>query len=169
MTMRSRILIAGMGNVLRSDDGFGVEVVRQLSHRGCQSEQIEIVEVGIGGIHLVQELLSPQDVLILIDAVELGASAGTVQVLEIEAGAVASLSEHENLLADVHYTLPSRVLMLAKALGVLPPRVFLVGGQPADADTPGIGLSDSVQQAVNEAIREVERLIRRIHAQPSTR
>jgi hypothetical protein len=29
----SRMLVAGVGNIFRSDDGFGVEVVRQLAGR----------------------------------------------------------------------------------------------------------------------------------------
>ena len=33
--MDRKILIAGVGNVLRGDDGFGVEVAKQLMQKNC--------------------------------------------------------------------------------------------------------------------------------------
>jgi hypothetical protein len=42
-------------------------------------------------------------------------------------------------------------MILAKALGVLPPRVFILGCQPADAADLGIGLSKAVEEAVVQA------------------
>lgn len=74
-----RMLIAGVGNVLRRDDGFGVEVARRLATCWRQDSAAlpdgvnpHVIEVGIGGIHLVQELMVGYDALVIVDAVERG-------------------------------------------------------------------------------------------------
>ncbi len=162
----SRVLIAGMGNVLRRDDGFGVEVARRLAqeHGKPAAERgahVKIIEVGIGGIHLVQELMDGYDVLVVADAMERGSPPGTVHVLEAEVNDLGSWTEDErgDFLADMHYTTPSKAMILAKALGVLPPSVFLVGCQPAEVGDLGIGLSEPVARAVDLAVGEIEKIV----------
>ena len=66
----SKILIAGMGNVLRRDDGFGVEVAKRLALSTTLPADVKVIEVGIGGIHLVQELMDGYTMLVIIDAIE---------------------------------------------------------------------------------------------------
>ena len=44
-----RTLIAGFGNVIRGDDGFGVEVIRRLREREPITD-VELMEVGTAGI-----------------------------------------------------------------------------------------------------------------------
>ncbi len=66
----SRVLVAGMGNVLRRDDGFGVEVAQRLTRSAVLPGEVKIIEVGIGGVHLVQELMDGYEALVIIDAVE---------------------------------------------------------------------------------------------------
>jgi hydrogenase maturation protease len=51
------VLVAGVGNVLRSDDGFGVEVARRLTERGGLPAGVEVVDFGIRGVHLAYQLL----------------------------------------------------------------------------------------------------------------
>ncbi|MDP9469747.1 MAG: hydrogenase maturation protease [Chloroflexota bacterium] len=165
----NRVLVAGMGNVLRRDDGFGVEVARRLMDGAALPAGVKVVEVGIGGVHLVQELMDGYDALVVIDAVERGSPPGTVHLLEAEVADVALWSERErgDFLADMHYTTPTKALILAKALGVLPPRVFILGCQPTDAGAMGIGLSEPVARAATEALGEIERLVRRLGRQPA--
>jgi len=149
----SRVLVAGMGNVLRRDDGFGVEVARRLANDASLSDTAKVIEVGIGGIHLVQELMTGYDALVVIDAVERGTDPGTVHLLAADVPDLAEWSEDQrgDFLADTHYTTPAKAMILAKALGVLPPRVFILGCQPADAADLGIGLSKAVEEAVVQA------------------
>jgi hydrogenase maturation protease len=156
-----KILIAGVGNVLRGDDGFGVEVAQALALLGNPPEGVTIFEAGIAGVPLVQELMDGYDVLILADAVERGGAPGTVYVIEPEIADLALLdpaSLHASL-ADAHYTDPSKVLILARALEVLPPKVFLVGCQPAGYDELGAELSEPVKGAVQIAVRRIESLV----------
>jgi hydrogenase maturation protease len=55
----------------------------------------------------------------------------------------------------MHLATPERALMLARALGVLPPRVLMVGCQPVDAEEVGEGMSPPVTAAVELAVRVI--------------
>jgi len=152
----TRVLIAGVGNVLLGDDGFGVEVARRLEAIALP-ENVRVVETGIGGIALVQELQEGWDALIVVDTVDRGRPPGTVLVIDPEIVDVEAMSwsERHDKLADMHLATPGRALMVARALGVLPPIVRLVGCQPLDAERLGIGLDPIVAAAVDVAVRQV--------------
>ena len=116
------------------------------------------MDVGIGGIHMVQELLrEPVDHLVVVDAVDLGRPAGTVLVIKPDVQDVSSLSEWDRReeLADMHYATPERAFMLAQALGVLPASLWIVGCQPREVDWLGEQLSPEVEAAVSPAVDEI--------------
>ncbi len=162
-----RILIAGVGNVLRGDDGFGVEVAQALARNRNLPATVTLFEAGIAGIPLVQELMDGYDALIIADAVERGGAPGTIYVIEPDIADPALLDPaalHASL-ADAHYTEPSKVLILAKALSVLPPQVFVVGCQPAGFDELGAELSAPVRAAVQLAVQRIAALVARLSQQ----
>lgn len=158
-----RILIAGMGNVLCADDGFGVVVAEALAARTLPP-RVRVVEVGIGGMHLVQELMAGWDALIIIDAVERGAPPGTLFVLEPEPAEAVRPDQAWAELSDIHYTVPAQVLAMAQALGVLPARVLIVGCQGAAVDELRLDLSAPVRTAVTGALDTIEALVAQLHA-----
>lgn len=164
--MSLRILIAGVGNVLRADDAFGVEVARRLADRSDLPDGVRVVETGIGGIALVQELQDGYDALLVADAVDRGRPPGTVMLIEPDVVDVHSLTwdEKHDLLADMHLATPERALMLARALGVLPARVLMVGCQPEDADAVGQEMSSPVAAAVDVAVDEILQHVERLLA-----
>jgi hydrogenase maturation protease len=143
-----RVLVGCVGNVLRGDDGFGAAVAERLR----LPPGAEVVETGIGGMALLQELMAGCDGLVVVDAVDRGAAPGTVFVIDPEVGE----AEH---VADVHLANPERVLTLARSLGVLPERVRIVGCQPAEVDELGEGLSPAVERATAVAAARVEQLV----------
>ena len=162
-----RILIAGVGNVLRVDDAFGVEVARRLEHEPFP-EGVRVVETGIAGIALVQELQEGWDALVVVDAVDHQRPAGTVLLIEPEVVDVHTLSwaQRGDLLADMHLATPERVLMLARAMGILPPKVLMVGCQIADPDAVGQGMTPPVAAAVDVAVGEIRRHVARLLTAP---
>lgn len=154
-------MVAGFGNVLRGDDGFGVAVAELLA-RGPLPPEVRVTEVGIGGIHLVQDLMvRPADLLVVIDAVDVGRPPGSVVVLEPPVDDVAGMTvnERRDALADMHYATPDRALLLATALEVRPVAVVIVGCQPVDAEAWEQGLSGAVETAVPVAAAEIRRVV----------
>lgn len=146
-----RVVVAGFGNELRGDDGFGIAVMRRLEAEPAR-EGVTCVEVGTAGLRLTQELLTPCDRLIVVDAMARGGSPGTVYVLKVDDVPDATA-------VDLHLAVPSRALSLAKALGALPPETFLVGCEPAEVDELVMELSAPVRAAVDKAATEVRALI----------
>jgi hydrogenase maturation protease len=155
-----RAIVACFGNVLRGDDGFGVAVAQRM-RAAPLPDGVEVMEVGTGGIHLVQELLDPVEVLVVVDAVDLGRRPGTVVVMVPDVVDVSELSVHErrDQLADMHYATPQRALMLARGLSALPATTWLVGCQAVDAGALGEGLSPPVAAAVDAAAGEIRSLL----------
>lgn len=146
----TRVLVAGVGNVLRRDDGFGPAVVARLDDL---PPGVRTIETGIGGVALLQELLAePLEGLVIVDAIDRGAAPGTVFVLEPD------VAEAEHV-ADVHLANPDRVLSMARSMGALPGRVAIVGCQPQDADELGEALTPAVERAVDEAVRMVRETV----------
>ncbi len=160
-----RVLVVGVGNVLHGDDGFGVEVARRLNGRSLPPG-VEVAETGIGGMHLVHELMAGFDALVVVDAVDRARPPGTVMVIEAEVTDIADLGadDRHDLLADMHLATPERALMVARAAGVLPERTIIVGCQPVEVETLGIGLTSVVSEAVEAAVVEVERCVQELVA-----
>ena len=84
MKSTDKILIAGVGNELRQDDAFGIEFVRAWEREMPKLDRIRTMEVGIAGIHLVQELHTGYDMLVLADAVDYQREPGTISIEEVE-------------------------------------------------------------------------------------
>lgn len=150
------MVVAGFGNVLRGDDGFGVEVVRRLQEEGSAPAGTVLLEVGTGGIALAQELLTPCRRLVVVDAMTRGGVPGSLYVVQVE-GVEPARS------IDMHMAVPARALGLAQVLGALPPEVFLVGCEPASTDELTMELSPCVHDAVDSALAAVQTLLRRAH------
>jgi len=144
-----RLLVAGVGNVLRGDDGFGPAVTALLEHL---PQEVDVVETGIGGIALLQELMAGCDGLVLIDAVERGAPPGTLFLITPEVRDAVHVP-------DVHLANPDRVLSMAKTIGVLPERVLIVGCQPTETDELCEHLSPAVRRALPLAVAKIEETV----------
>src|SRR5215831_10999034 len=78
---KKRIMIAGIGNMSLSDDGFGPEVIKRLSEKKL-SQGVEINNSGIGGLKLAYDLMKGYDLLVLIDTSARGEEPGTLYVIE---------------------------------------------------------------------------------------
>lgn len=164
--MKPRVLVAGMGNELRQDDGFGIAVVRRFLEDGVP-DGVRAFEAGIAGVGLVQELMDGYEALVIVDAADRGEPPGTVYLLEAEVPDLAEFTEEDRqgFLADTHYAVPSKALILARALGVLPPRAYILGCQPQEHEL-GMGLSEPVERGVAEAAERLRNLTARLLREP---
>lgn len=168
------VLVAGIGNILMSDDGFGVEVVRRLTAPDADAlpPDVEVIDIGIRGMHLAYQLLDGYDGLLLIDATRRGGEPGELYLLEHDLGAAADAASGTPAdgspagVPDAHGMTPDAVLALlaslATASGLDPAaglrRVLVLGCEPASIDD-GIGLSEPVAAAIPKAVRAVHKVL----------
>ena len=165
--MKPRVLVAGMGNDLRQDDGFGIAVVRRFEVSSVP-QGVRIYESGIAGIGLVQELMDGYEALIIVDATDRDTEPGTVFLLEAEVPTQEAMTEEsrQEFLADTHLTVPSQALTLASALGILPQSVYILGCQPKECGL-GMELSEPVERGVTEAVERLRELTARLAREPA--
>jgi hydrogenase maturation protease len=164
----TKILVAGVGNILRGDDGFGIEVVKRLIAGHRLPPDVTALEFGIAGISFVQELLDGYDALIILDVIDRAGLPGTLSIIEPQLPEIDQLNRAAlgHYLADLHQVEPFRALILAKALQALPKKVILIGCQPAQCDELAIGLSPPVAAAIPEALQAVISLIEELRDHP---
>lgn len=145
------LLIAGVGNIFLSDDGFGPEVVRRL-HAGPLPDGVEAADYGVGGIHLVYDLLDGCETLVLVDAMPRGGRPGDVYVVE------AGDEPASGVALDAHGMDPGAVFASLRRLGGRVPRTLVIGCEPATTEER-IGLSPVVAGAVDVAVAAVHDLV----------
>jgi hydrogenase maturation protease len=143
MAASHQVVLAGLGNECRRDDGAGQVVAGLAAHRLPDV-------VYLGSLRDPLDLCHRWDqarAAVIVDAVSSGAAAGAVHVVQLQLGASlpagARTSTHG-------FGLPS-VLRLGSAVGLAPGRVVLVGVEGRDFGF-GSGLSPEVKAAVPVAV-----------------
>lgn len=157
---RTRILVAGIGNIFMGDDAFGSEVARRMAVRSWP-EGVRVIDFGIRGYDVAYALMDGYDVAILVDATPQGGTPGTVYTIEPD---LAQLDEMPpaGVAVDAHTMSPLHVLRLVKTLGGRFPKLLLVGCEPADlgsTDEGKLGLSEPVAAAIDKAGTVIESLV----------
>ncbi len=69
-------LILGVGNLLLSDEGVGIQVIERLQEKYELPEEVHVLDGGTLGMDLLYYLDGVRR-LLLVDAVETGKAAGT--------------------------------------------------------------------------------------------
>jgi hydrogenase maturation protease len=159
---KPRILVAGIGNIFLGDDGFGVEVARQLSRINLPAE-VRVADFGIRGLDLAYALQDGYETTILIDAFPHGRAPGTISVIEPDLVDPAASLPEGNIL-EPHAMNPMSVLRMATAMHGKLKRILLVGCEPATlgGEDGEMGLSTPVEAAVHVAVDVVEDFINKI-------
>ena len=96
------ILIVGVGNILCSDEGIGVHIVRELEKMNL-ADNIELLDMGVDTFPLTSYLPGRRKVII-VDAVRAGGDIGSIYRLsvdEIERAKDKLLSLHQMGLGDI--------------------------------------------------------------------
>ncbi len=143
-----KTLILGVGNILLSDDGVGVHVVRRLEEEMAFPPEVEVLDGGTKGMDLLHYLEGVSRLLI-IDAVETGEPPGTLVRLtgeQVPAYLSIKMSPHEIGLPDM--------LFAAQLREIYPDEVVILGVQPATTEV-GLDLSEPVAAQVDELVKRV--------------
>ena len=149
------ILVLGVGNILLGDEGAGVHAMRRLE----QLSRFTGVGFADGGTlsFTLAGLIESTPALIVLDAAEMHAAPGSVDVFEGEhmddfLGSERKRSVHEVSLLDL--------MALAALAGHLPPRRALIGIQPESIDWSE-SPSELVARAIPAACERARELIER--------
>lgn len=144
----SVVLVLGLGNPLRGDDGVGARVVEELEGRGLP-EYVETLDAGTGGLDLFH-LIEGESRVIIIDAADVGKEAGQfVRFTPDQAHLIESAEQfsfHDAGLAET--------LALARALDRRLPPIVIFGVQPESMGW-GEGLSQSVEEGLPTLLNAV--------------
>src|ERR1043166_9195305 len=121
MSASSRpVLVIGIGNAYRNDDGVGLVVARELRSRLKDTARV-IEESGEGAS--LMEVWRGADNVILADAVSSGASPGTIHRLDAGRERIPTSFFHYS----THAFSIAEAVELARALGRLPARTIIYG------------------------------------------
>ncbi len=151
-----RILVAGIGNIFRGDDAFGVEVVRRLAGRDLPAG-VRVIDFGTRGHDLAYAILDGYDGVILVDATARDDPPGTLYTVEPTPNELA-----KPVLFGTHAVDLPGVFAMVQAMGGTLPPLYLVGCEPAElgSDDEGMmGLTEPVAAAVEQAVEIVETLV----------
>lgn len=142
-TNKHRVVVIGLGNPLMGDDGLGLAVLDELRTGYALPPDVELVDGGTWGMTLLP-VIEDADELILIDAIDVGATPGTAVRLEhaqLPRYLATKISPHQVDLRDV--------LALAELRGTLPADTVALGLQPASVELRN-ALSDLLRCRVDQ-------------------
>ena len=145
--MPTPILVIGVGNEYRSDDGVGLFVAREL--RAKNLTDMLIIESSGDGAALI-EIWETTSMVILIDAASSGAKPGTIYRFDASTQSIpVGFAFH-----STHAFGVAEAIGLADALQRLPPWliVYAIEGKHFSA---GIGLSPEIAQAAQKVVEQV--------------
>ena len=138
------ILIMGVGNLLLTDDGFGVHVINALREISFPPS-VTLIEAGIVSHQLIPDF-HQADLLIFIDAVEAGDTPGSIFRFRPE-----DMQFMSHLKASLHDMSLIDVLHMTALTGERPETV-IIAVQPKDVRSCSMELNDEVKAAIPKVI-----------------
>ena len=137
----------GVGNIYRGDDGVGLRVVRSL--REMNTGDIEILEAA-GDCTSLMESWKDAEVVILVDALQSGARAGSISRFCLKSETFPTgLSRH-----STHALGIAEIIELARAIDCLPPSLIVYGVEGKNFQA-GTELSPEVREAVPRVAKSI--------------
>jgi hydrogenase maturation protease len=153
----SPVLVMGLGNLLLTDDGVGLELLRCLREQFGHDERIEFVDGGTQGLALTHYLADRKAALFL-DAVAMGGQPGDLHYLP---DARLHTIPRGN---GAHSFNAGDLLTAAALIDQCPQTVAVLGIEPAKLET-GVGLSKQVQQSMSRAVTKANEVLNQILTQ----
>ncbi len=146
--MKHRLMVIGCGNLLASDDGVGIEIVRQLKEIKLPLG-VQIVEAGTPGLQLL-DIWEEAEQVIIVDAVRSGEPVGMIHWFDdsfLPPREIMPLSSHGINVIDA--------IALGKLMGRIPQEIRILGVEILSSEPYNEGLTPQVASAVPQAIQRV--------------
>jgi len=151
MKNQKRIGILGLGNLLLSDEGFGVHFINYLTKRYAFPDYYSVLDGGTAGIMLAP-FMEDVDILFVIDTVSLKAEPGSIHCFtdeDVKAGNIQfRMSPHQVGLLDI--------LELCKIRGTAPEKTEMITVVPED-----LSLRITLSPNLETKLAEVEDILLR--------
>ncbi|GGV00202.1 hypothetical protein GCM10010260_40860 [Streptomyces filipinensis] len=155
--MSRRVVVIGVGNPLRGDDGVGPAAVEALRARVPDGT---VLAVSDGEPARMLDLWRGADTVVVVEALRTRPTRpGELHVLS-----AADAASWTAATASTHALGLGECLALAAALDQLPPRLVVHAMEVADVEV-GEGLSGVVRSALPELIDRVAASVRQAHGQ----
>lgn len=149
------IMILGVGNVLLTDEGFGIHLIKKLEEEYNFGENVSVVDGGVLGIHLLGTIVEA-DQLLVIDVIKNNGEPGTMYRIDHE-----EIPERVRAKNSLHQIDFLETLTLCQALDKVP-RTTIFGVEPKDITTHSIQMTPPVDSKVDRMItvllEELDRL-----------
>ena len=140
-----KTVVLALGNLIRSDDSVALHALALLEQDPRVPGHVSFVEGGTKGLELVP-YISEAAYLLVLDAVDVGASPGTIY--RITAKELRTLPGSSN----VHELALADILNALRLMGQEPGETVLLGVQPSTTEL-GITLSEPAERAVPALVR----------------
>ena len=146
----SRTAIIGIGNPVMADDGIGPRLVSELEGA---AREVDLIDMGTGGMQLVH-VLARYDSVLIIDSADMGLAPGEHRVFMPEE--VVSLKETRAY--SLHDWDLMRSIEISRSLGEAPEKILIFAVQPESLQMEE-GLSSVVENGIPAFLEEVSRAL----------
>jgi hydrogenase maturation protease len=142
-----RTLVIGVGNLLRTDDGVGIHVIKGLNDL---RPEVNTLDAAMGSVEIL-EAMRGYDQAVIVDAIETGAEPGTIFRVNLTQG------EEPPIVTHSHGTDLITTLRLGRQLygEEMPGGIILLAIEAQDTTTIGDKPTDKVQRAVQKTIKAI--------------
>ena len=158
----TKTLVLGLGNLLLTDEGFGVQAVARLRDRFTFPQDVELVDGGTLGLTLLPTLEDADRILVL-DIVEMRAPPGTVFRLGWD-----DLPRALRIKVSPHQETAQEAFGLLELRRGRPQGFEVVGVQPGSFEL-GLTLSPAVEAAMEAALAHVVEILAGWNVRPEPR
>jgi hydrogenase maturation protease len=149
------IMILGIGNILFSDEGFGIHVIAKLQEIYQFEDNVHVIDGGVLGINLLGVISRPNH-LIVVDVIRNKGKPG--DLYRLEGDTIPERIRAKNSLHQVDFL---EALTLCQALDKVPETVIL-GVEPEDIETLSTELTPITRSKVNPIIDRVLDEVKRL-------
>jgi hydrogenase maturation protease len=151
----AQALVVCIGNELVADDAVGYHVYQQLQQTGLPAGT-RLEYCGVGGVALLELLLQGDQLLVVVDAVQLGSPVGTVHCFPWED--LPSMTDHA---ISAHGIGLKDTIAIGQTLYPerMPSKVVLIGVEGSCFDQLGADMTDKVAASIPTAIAAVHRVL----------
>jgi len=153
------IMVLGVGNILYSDDGFGIKVVEQLEKKYVFPDHVTIVDGGVLGINLLG-VISHARKLIVVDTILNKSNPGDLH--RIEGDDIPNRILGKNSMHQVDLL---EALTLCRFMGNIPDTVIL-GVEPENIETLNPELTPLIAAQVDPMVQLVLQELRNLKVMP---